>query len=121
MIGVKLELALTIFSLVWVFNSVLLISASPTTEIGDENETTCDASSLELNQSCLDHQKLRVPDGCQLIYAKVPNASENVKREGAQWATYTLTPRKKGSPVRSHGDIVIQWGHVLTFPIFDVV
>lgn len=109
MSSLKFELVLAMFSALWLLSSVLIISASPISVVGDENETTCDANSLELNQSCLDHQKFRVPEGCQLIYAKVPNDSENDEIAGSQWATYTLTPRKKGSPVRMHGDIVIQW------------
>jgi len=44
----------------------------------------------------------RVPDECQLVYARVPDTDD-------QWATYTMIPRKKGTNVRKHGDIVIQW------------
>ena len=109
MSSLKSELVLAMFSALWLLSSVLIISASPISVVGDENETTCDANSVELNQSCLDHQKFRVPEGCELIYAKVPNDSENDEIAGSRWATYTLTPRKKGSPVRMHGDIVIQW------------
>jgi len=44
----------------------------------------------------------RVPDDCQLVFAKVPDTDD-------QWATYTMIPRKRGTNVRKHGDIVIQW------------
>ncbi len=101
-------------SFLWLVGYASIIGASLTKEqVQEEVETTCSISGLpgeqSVNPSCLEHQKLRVPDDCQLVYAKVPESfdGDNIKR--AQWATYTLTPRKKGTPVRQHGDIVIQW------------
>jgi hypothetical protein len=50
-----------------------------------------------------------VPDDCQLVYAKVPGNAVSKDTKEAQWATYTMLPRRKGTPARKHGDIVIQW------------
>lgn len=42
----------------------------------------------------------RVPNSCELVLAET-------RRH--HWAAYTMVPRKKGTPVRQFGDIVIQW------------
>jgi len=113
MILTKSNYVLALASLLWLFSYASIIGASVTKDqVDDNSETTCGASGLtgehSLTPSCLEHQKFRVPDDCQLIYAKVPETLDNDNTEG-QWATYTLSPRKKGTPVLRHGDIIIQW------------
>ena len=114
MILVKFYSSLSLAALAWLLSYASIISAYRTKEkFGGNNETTFDASGWtgehSLPPSCLDHQKFRVPEDCELIYAKVPEDLDNDKMKEAQWATYTLSARKKGTPVRRHGDIVIQW------------
>ena len=78
----------------------------------DIDEPTCSGDNLMGSDTMVtpcsaDMQKFRMPDDCQLVYAEVPT---NIGGdEQARWATYTISPRKKGTPVLKHGDIVIQW------------
>ena len=113
MVVAKFEVSRIVVSLVVLFIVPVAIKASLAEEKVIDNEPTCTAGlSTEddgVGRSCLDHQKYRIPDGCQLVYAKVPAEEKSDMLQKDQWATYTLTPRKKGTPVLRHGDIVIQW------------
>jgi hypothetical protein len=114
MIVAKFEASLVLASLAWLLSYASIISASPAKEqVDDIAEPTCNASNLAGDEgvvpSCLEHQRFRVSDDCQLVYAKVPSNVDSDNTKEAQWATYTMSPRKKGTPVRKHGDIVIQW------------
>lgn len=122
MIFAKLEASLLVHaSLVWLLRCGSSVSASQTRieQVDDSNETTCNVNSLGNDEgvasSCLGHKKFRVPDDCQLVYVKVPTTSDKENQKGGPWATYTMSPRRKGTPVLKYGDIVIQW----TDPIPD--
>lgn len=116
----KFEASVVLVSLVCLWNNTPLISASAMkVQVDDRDEPTCSVNNLEggdgVGPSCLDHQNFRVSDDCQLVYVEIPANFHNDNTKEVQWATYTMSPRKKGTPVRKHGDIVIQW----TDPIPD--
>jgi len=75
----------------------------------EANYSVIDVSECGEVSDCLNSQKLSVPDDCQLVFAKAPINSNFASSGREEWATYTMVPRKKGTPVRREGDIVIQW------------
>ena len=132
------HLGLTI--LVWLLSCALTIctssSAKEKVDGNDFDEPNCSTSASTSTSTststsgvtenggppfCLEHhQQFRVPDDCQLVYAKVPDTDDDDDDDDDgdldQWATYTMVPRKKGTPVRQHGDIVIQWTDPVPVP-----
>uniref|UniRef100_A0A7S4AA84 SET domain-containing protein n=1 Tax=Pseudo-nitzschia australis TaxID=44445 RepID=A0A7S4AA84_9STRA len=115
MIVTRCQGSLCLAITVWILSCAQTICTSSTSkeEVESNDEPSCNASGVSVDGElsyCIDREKSRVPDGCQLVFAKVPaNAAGDKNGEGDQWATYTMVPRKKGTPVRRDGDIVIQW------------
>mmetsp|Transcript_8838 Transcript_8838/g.21598 ORF Transcript_8838/g.21598 Transcript_8838/m.21598 type:complete len:581 (-) Transcript_8838:148-1890(-) len=112
MIVKNFEFCLVLAFFFWNINYISTISASKVEgEDAGIDEPTCSVGSLERDEKieppCLEEQKLRMPYDCQLVYAQVPVHADN--GEQVEWGTYTMSSRKKGTPVRKHGDVVIQW------------